>query len=103
MQPKDYYRILGVERTATPAEIKKAYRKLARENHPDMKPGDKRAEARFKDINEAHEVLSDAEKRAKYDRFGAQWQQYEQGGGRPGGFDWSQWSGGGRATSTRSR
>ncbi len=91
MQPKDYYQILGVERNATEKEIKKAYRKLARQHHPDMNPGDKRAEERFKDINEAHEVLSDPEKRAKYDQFGAQWQQYQQSGGRPGGFDWSQW------------
>ena len=57
-----------------PAEIKKAFRKLAREHHPDMKPGDKAAEQRFKDINEANEVLSDPEKRAKYDRFGADWE-----------------------------
>ncbi len=92
MQPKDYYKILGVDRTASEKEIKKAFRKLARECHPDVNPDDKAAEQRFKDINEAHEVLSDPEKRAKYDRFGAQWQQYEQAGGRPGGFDWSQWT-----------
>ena len=92
MQPRDYYHILGVDRKASEKDIKKAYRRLAREHHPDLNPGDKRAEDRFKDINEAHEVLSDPEKRAKYDRFGAQWQQYEQSGGRPGGFDWSQWA-----------
>ena len=80
MQPKDYYKILGVDRTASEKEIKKAFRKLARECHPDVNPDDKAAEQRFKDINEAHEVLSDPEKRAKYDRFGAQWQQYEQAG-----------------------
>ena len=91
MQPKDYYQILGVERNANEKEIKKAYRKLARQHHPDMNPGDKGAEGRFKDLNEAYEVLSDPEKRAKYDQFGAQWQQYQQSGGRPGGFDWSQW------------
>ncbi|MBK9094980.1 MAG: J domain-containing protein [Anaerolineae bacterium] len=100
MQPRDYYHILGVDRKASEKDIKKAYRRLAREHHPDLNPGDKRAEDRFKDINEAHEVLSDPEKRAKYDRFGAQWQQYEQSGGRPGGFDWSQWAGPGQGGAT---
>jgi curved DNA-binding protein len=74
---RDYYQTLGVPRTATPAEIKKAFRKLAREHHPDKKPGDKAAEERFKDANEANEVLSDPEKRAKYDRFGKDWEAYE--------------------------
>lgn len=67
---RDYYEILGVQKTATDAEIKKAYRKLAKENHPDMNPGDKGAEGRFKEINEAYEVLSDAGKRSRYDQFG---------------------------------
>jgi len=77
MDVRDYYQTLGVPRAATPAEIKKAFRKLARENHPDKKPGDKAAEQRFKDINEANEVLSDPAKRTKYDRFGSDWEAYE--------------------------
>lgn len=72
---KDYYTILGVSKTATPEEIKRAYRKLARKYHPDLNPGDKDAEAKFKDLNEANEVLSDSEKRPKYDRFGEHWNQ----------------------------
>ena len=72
---KDYYTILGVSKTATPEEIKRAYRKLARKYHPDLNPGDKDAEAKFKDLNEANEVLSDPEKRPKYDRFGEHWNQ----------------------------
>lgn len=67
---KDYYTLLGVSKTATPEDIKKAYRKLARKYHPDLNPGDKDAEAKFKDLNEANEVLSDPEKRQKYDQFG---------------------------------
>ncbi len=78
MASKDYYAILGVSRTATEKEIKQAYRRLARKYHPDVNPGDKSAETKFKQINEAHEVLSDAEKRKKYDRFGDQWQNAEQ-------------------------
>ncbi len=78
MASKDYYRILGVNRQASEKEIKRAYRKLARQYHPDVNPGDKSAEARFKEINEAYEVLSDAEKRKKYDQFGDQWQYADQ-------------------------
>ena len=78
MPGKDYYTILGVGRSASEKEIKQAYRRLARKYHPDVNPGDKTAEAKFKDINEAHEVLSDPEKRQKYDRFGDQWQYAEQ-------------------------
>ena len=69
-QKRDYYDVLGVSKSASEAEIKKAYRKLAKENHPDLHPGDKEAEARFKEINEAYEVLSDADKKARYDQFG---------------------------------
>jgi DnaJ-class molecular chaperone len=77
---KDYYATLGVAKTASEKEIKQAFRKLARKFHPDVNPGDKAAEARFKEINEAHEVLSDPEKRRKYDELGANWRAYEQGG-----------------------
>jgi molecular chaperone DnaJ len=69
-QKRDYYEVLGVSRGASDEEIKKAYRKLAKANHPDLHPGDKAAEARFKEINEAYEVLSDADKRARYDQYG---------------------------------
>ncbi len=91
MEFKDYYKILGLDRTAGKDDIKKAFRKLARKFHPDVNPGDKAAVEKFKEVNEAYEVLSDPEKREKYDRFGAQWQQYEQAGGRPEDFHWEQW------------
>jgi curved DNA-binding protein len=92
MEYRDYYKILNVNKNASPEEIKKAYRKMAREYHPDVNPDDPNAEEKFKDINEAYQVLSDAEKREKYDRFGSQWKQYQQTGGRAEDFDWSQWA-----------
>ncbi|MBN1667541.1 MAG: J domain-containing protein [Anaerolineales bacterium] len=91
MEYKNYYQTLGVNREASEDEIKKAYRKLARKHHPDVNPGDPGAEERFKEINEAYQVLRDPEKRAKYDRFGSQWEQYQQRGGRPEDFNWNQW------------
>jgi len=73
MEYRDYYKVLGVAKDAPPAEINKAYRKLARKYHPDLNPGDRSAEAKFKEINEAHEVLTDADKRQKYDQLGSNW------------------------------
>jgi DnaJ-class molecular chaperone len=89
MEFKDYYSVLGVPKTASDDDIKKAFRKLARKHHPDLNPGDKAAEAKFKELNEANEVLGDPEKRKKYDELGANWRQYEQAGARPG----AQWQG----------
>src|SRR5438132_993031 len=84
MDYKDYYKTLGVPRTATQAEIKKAFRKLARQHHPDRNAGDKKAEERFKDVNEANEVLSDPSKRKMYDDLGANWEAYARAGAGAG-------------------
>lgn len=86
---KDYYKILGVDKGASEKEIKSAYRRLARKYHPDVNPGDKSAEEKFKDISEAYQVLSDKDNRAKYDQFGQYWQQGgAPGQGAPGGQGW---------------
>ncbi len=77
---KDYYETLGISRDASDSDIKSAFRKQARKHHPDVNPGDANAEERFKDINEAYEVLSDAEKRKLYDRYGEEWQRYKEAG-----------------------
>lgn len=92
MQYKDYYNTLGVKRTADEKEIKSAFRKLARKYHPDLNPEDREAEARFKEVNEAYEVLSDSDKRQKYDQFGSDWERYQQSAGGAGGFDFSKYS-----------
>lgn len=98
MDYKDYYKILGVPKTATEKDIKAAYRRLARKWHPDLNPQTRKAaEAKFKEINEANEVLSDPDKRKKYDELGANWQQYEQyqraGGQSQGPFQWGGFGG----------
>lgn len=95
MEYKDYYRTLGISKSADEKEIRRAYRKLAQQFHPDKNPGDKGAEEKFKEINEAYEVLKDPVKRSRYDQFGSSYQQWERMGGQPGGFDWSQWTSGG--------
>ncbi len=93
MKVKDYYQILGINKTATPAEIRKAYRKLAAQYHPDRNPGNPAADEKFKEINEANEVLSDPEKRKKYDRFGQNWKQYQESSSSPqGDFNWQDFS-----------
>ncbi|HEY74100.1 MAG: J domain-containing protein [Chloroflexi bacterium] len=95
MEYKDYYKILGIDRDVSEKEIKRAYRRLARQLHPDVNPGNKQAEEKFKEINEAYEVLSDSEKRAKYNELGASYQQWQRMGRDSGQYDWSQWSTGG--------
>jgi curved DNA-binding protein len=107
---RDYYAVLGVPRTASEKDIKTAYRKLARKHHPDVNPGDKKAESQFKEIGEAYSVLSDPEKRKKYDRWGHDWEKIEQAqaagvnfGGRPGSrtYSWSTGPNGGAAGGTQ--
>ena len=100
MDFKDYYATLGVPKTAGEKEIKQAFRKLARKHHPDVNPGDKVAESKFKEINEAYEVLGDPGTRKKYDELGANWRMYEQqarSGGQPFGGGWSPGQGGARS------
>jgi curved DNA-binding protein len=94
MDYQDYYKVLGVSRDASAEEIRKAYRKLAMKYHPDRNPDDKQAEERFKEINEAYQVLNDPQKRAHYDRLGSAYSSWQRRGAPSGGFDWSQWAGG---------
>ena len=94
MDYKDYYETLGIARNASTDDIRKAYRKLAMQYHPDRNPGDKQAEERFKEINEAYQVLNDPQKRAHYDRVGSAYSNWQRRGAPSGGFDWSQWAGG---------
>src|SRR5512138_2892658 len=93
MDYKDYYKVLGVERNASEDDIRKAYRKLAMQYHPDRNPNDKQAEERFKEINEAYQVLSDPQKRTHYDRLGSDYSNWQRRGA-PGDFDWGQYGGG---------
>jgi len=92
MEYKDYYKILGVPKTASQDEIKQSYRKLAVKYHPDKNQGKRESEERFKEIGEAYEVLKDPEKRKKYDKLGVNWKQYEHAG-QEGGFDSTRWAG----------
>jgi curved DNA-binding protein len=98
MDYKDYYKVLGVPRNASADEIRKVYRKLAMQYHPDRNPGDKQAEDRFKEINEAYQVLSDEQKRARYDQLGSDYSNWQQRGGSPNDFNWGQWAGGSGGT-----
>jgi curved DNA-binding protein len=91
MEYKDYYKILGVNRSANEDEIKRAYRKLALQHHPDRNPGNKAAEEKFKEINEAYQVLSDSEKRSRYNQLGESYTHWQQRGAPAGGFNWEDW------------
>ncbi len=91
MEYKDYYKVLGVDRKASQDDIKKSFRKLAMKYHPDQNRDNKQAEEKFKEINEAYEVLSDPKKRERYDQLGSSYSQWQQGGGNPGNFNWNEW------------
>ncbi len=94
MKYQNYYKILGIAEDASEDQIKKAFRKGARKYHPDVNPDNPEAEENFKILNEAYQVLSEPEKRKKYDQFGSQWKEHSQTGGQPDDFNWSQWSSG---------
>jgi len=100
MEYKDYYAILGLDRGADTKEIKKAYRKLARKHHPDVTSDSESSKQKFFDINEAHEVLSDSQKRKEYDQFGSQWKNHRQSGGKYEDFNWNQGQSGGHQSGT---
>ncbi|MEW6715945.1 MAG: DnaJ C-terminal domain-containing protein [Chloroflexota bacterium] len=91
MEYKDYYKILGVDRKTEQDAIKRAYRKLALKYHPDRNPGNKQAEEKFKEINEAYQVLGDPEKRARFDQLGTSYERWQRMGGRPESFNWGEW------------
>jgi len=95
MDYKDYYKILGVEKNASADAVKRAYRKLAKKYHPDKNPGDKQAEEKFKEINEANEVLSDPEKKARYEQISNSYSSYRRSGGNPGTYRWEDFNSGG--------
>lgn len=97
MEYRDYYKILGVAKNADEKEIKRAYRRLARQHHPDLNPGNKAAEERFKEVSEAYEVLGNPKNRVRYDRLGSNYHRFRQMGGNAADFDFSQWFGGGNS------
>jgi curved DNA-binding protein len=101
MEYRDYYKILGVDRKAGDDQIKRAYRKKALQYHPDHNPGNKQAEEKFKEINEAYQVLSDRQKRARFDQLGESYSNWQRRGGAPGGFNWNEWVSGTPAGSPR--
>ena len=100
-EKRDYYEVLGIGKNATDAEIKSAYRKLAKKYHPDLNPGDKTAEEKFKEVNEANDVLSDPEKRKRYDQFGFAGVDPNYGAGQPGGGFGGGFGGAGRSGGSR--
>ena len=101
MEYKDYYKILGVDCSATAEEIKKSYRNLAKKHHPDLNKGNKQAEERFKEVNEAYEVLGDSKKRERYDQLGSSYSQWQERGENPGNFNWNDWFSGQQAARGR--